>query len=101
MGTERLARMAAPAPDAYSWRAGMKTSERGYGWKWQQARVQYLAEHPLCVMCEAEGKLKGATVVDHIVPHRGDDKLFWRRSNWQGLCASHHSSDKQRAEAGT
>jgi hypothetical protein len=24
--------------------------------------------------------------------------LFWRRSNWQALCATHHSRDKQREE---
>lgn len=32
-----------------------------------------------------------ATVVDHIVPHRGDQKLFWDRSNWQPLCEHHHN----------
>lgn len=33
-----------------------------------------------------------ATVVDHIIPHRGDQKLFWDRSNWQALCKSCHDS---------
>ena len=23
--------------------------------------------------------------MDHIVPHRGDQKLFWNRGNWQPL----------------
>ena len=32
-----------------------------------------------------------ATVVDHIVPHRGDQKLFWDRGNWQPLCEHHHN----------
>ena len=32
-----------------------------------------------------------ATVVDHIKPHRGDQKLFWDRSNWQPLCEHHHN----------
>jgi 5-methylcytosine-specific restriction endonuclease McrA len=90
---------AIPSANPDSWRAGKTTSERGYGWKWQQEREQYLAEHPLCVMCDAEGRLVGATVVDHITPHRGDQKLFWRRSNWQSLCATHHSSHKQRQES--
>jgi 5-methylcytosine-specific restriction protein A len=31
-----------------------------------------------------------ATVVDHIVPHRGNQKLFWDRKNWQSLCKTHH-----------
>lgn len=30
-------------------------------------------------------------VVDHIKPHRGDQKLFWDRRNWQPLCEHHHN----------
>jgi hypothetical protein len=41
-------------------------------------------------MCEAEGKLTPATVVDHIVPHRGDRRLFWDKTNWQPLCKRCH-----------
>ncbi|WP_400245601.1 HNH endonuclease [Niallia sp. JL1B1071] len=36
------------------------------------------------------GKLEKATVVDHIVPHRGDQDLFWDETNWQPLCKSCH-----------
>lgn len=83
-----------------SWRADKGTStQRGYGYKWQKARAAYLAKHPLCVTCETEGMVTAATVVDHIVPHRGDMAIFWDSSNWQGLCVTHHSSDKQRAES--
>jgi 5-methylcytosine-specific restriction protein A len=32
-----------------------------------------------------------ATEVDHIIPHKGDMKLFWDSDNWQGLCKSCHS----------
>ncbi|WP_396127368.1 HNH endonuclease [Edaphobacter acidisoli] len=32
-----------------------------------------------------------AAHTDHIIPHRGDKKLFWDRSNWQPLCATCHS----------
>lgn len=84
---------------AGSWRTSEQTSaQRGYGYKWQQARAQFLREHPLCVMCQAVGRVEAATVVDHITPHRGDRSLFWRRSNWAPLCAHHHSSEKQREE---
>ena len=65
-------------------------SSRGYGSAWQKARKQYLSAHPLCVMCMKEGQYRKATVVDHIIPHRGDEKLFWDRSNWQSLCKRHH-----------
>jgi hypothetical protein len=39
-----------------------------------------------------------AVVVDHIVPHRGDMKLFWDSGNWQSLCKTCHDSFKQRQE---
>ncbi len=65
-------------------------SRRGYNSRWQKARVRYLHSHPLCVECKKAGKLTQATVVDHIVPHRGDQKLFWDESNWQPLCKPCH-----------
>ncbi|MBQ9664807.1 MAG: HNH endonuclease [Oscillospiraceae bacterium] len=66
-------------------------SARGYGRAWQKARQRYLAAHPLCVECMKEGKYVKATDVDHIIPHRGDKRLFWDEGNWQALCHSHHS----------
>lgn len=89
-----------PTMQTGSWRTdGMSSTQRGYGYKWQQARLVFLREHPLCVMCQAEGLMTVATVVDHIIAHRGDQSLFWRRSNWQSLCSTHHSRDKQREES--
>lgn len=84
---------------AGSWRTSDQTSsQRGYGYKWQKAREGFLRSHPLCIRCQAEGRVEAATVVDHRVPHRGDQALFWDRSNWQSLCTTHHSRDKQREE---
>ena len=37
-----------------------------------------------------QGRLVKATVVDHIIPHRGDAKLFWDEGNWQSLCKNCH-----------
>lgn len=82
-----------------SWRGDKRSaSERGYTWRWQKARNTFLRENPLCVECRSEGRVTEAQVVDHIVPHRGDQKLFWDRANWQSLCKLHHDSDKQRLE---
>lgn len=99
LGTQG-ARLETLNPD--SWRSDKRTSaQRGYGYKWQQARAGWLRAHPLCVMCEElDQRVTAATVVDHKVPHRGDMALFWQTSNWQSLCARHHSSHKQREEAG-
>ena len=66
------------------------TKEKGYNHRWKLARKAYLHSHPLCVRCQAVGRLTPATVVDHIVPHRGDPILFWDESNWQALCKSCH-----------
>lgn len=66
--------------------------KRGYGSKWQRESREFLKNHPLCVMCMAENppKYTKATVVDHKVPHRGNQLLFWDRNNWQPLCKKHH-----------
>lgn len=65
-------------------------AERGYGWQWQKASKRFLRAHPLCARCKAKGRLTAATVVDHVIPHRGDHTLFWDEKNWQPLCKSCH-----------
>ena len=65
--------------------------ERGYSSAWRKARAGYLAHHPLCVHCEANGRVVAATDVDHIIDHKGDKELFWDKNNWQPLCKTHHS----------
>lgn len=88
-----------PTMQAGSWRTSDQTAaQRGYGYKWQKACEGFLRSHPLCVMCRAEDRVTAATVVDHKIPHRGDQALLWDRGNWQSLCATHHSRDKQREE---
>ncbi len=64
--------------------------ERGYDARWKEARLQFIGEHPLCVECESGGRLEAASVVDHVVPHRGDVSLFWDIANWQSLCKRCH-----------
>jgi 5-methylcytosine-specific restriction protein A len=49
-------------------------------------------------MCTQQGKSIAATVVDHVVPHRGDMALFWDPKNRQSLCDTCHNSHKQRLE---
>lgn len=66
------------------------SAKRGYNSKWRKLSKQYLRKHPMCVRCMAEGRYVPATVVDHIIPHRGDKNLFWNESNWQALCKPCH-----------
>ena len=78
-----------------------KTStQRGYGHKWRKLRKAFLSTHPLCVFCNTKGRIAQATVVDHIIPHKGDQRLFWDVSNWQPLCKKCHDSDKKIIEGG-
>jgi len=72
--------------------------QRGYTSAWQKARVAYLAQHPLCVFCERDGRVTAAVVVDHVEAHHGDHEMFWEPDNWQPLCKWHHDSTKQREE---
>lgn len=51
---------------------------------------RYLQSNPPCAACMKEGLLTPATVVDHIIPHRGDQRLFWDEHSWQPLCKSCH-----------
>lgn len=61
-------------------------SSRGYGSRWQKARLIFLKEYPICALCQDEL----ASVVDHIIPHKGDQELFWDVKNWQPLCKRCH-----------
>jgi 5-methylcytosine-specific restriction protein A len=76
------------------------THDQLYGRRWRAARAGHLRNHPLCVMCKADGRTTEAVIVDHVTPHRGDQKLFWNKSNWQSLCKTHHDATKQRMEHG-
>ena len=74
------------------------STQRGYGYKWQVASKGFLRTHPLC-QCpdcdEGRKRVTVATIVDHIIPHRGDMKLFWNRNNWQAMSKPCH--DKKTA----
>lgn len=83
-----------------SWRSDKATStQRGYGYAWQQARLVHLNSHPLCVYCERDDRVTAASVVDHVIPHRGDMTLFWDRTNWQSLCRPCHDIVKKLEES--
>lgn len=76
------------------------SAERGYDHIWRRERKKFLKENPLCIDCYADGRLTTATDVDHQIPHRGDRKLFWDRSNWRARCHSHHSRKTAKEDGG-
>ncbi len=68
------------------------STARGYDHRWRKARLLFLAQNPVCVVCRATGVFKPAAVVDHIQPHNGDPMLFWDPANWQSLCVRCHNT---------
>lgn len=73
-------------------------AQRGYGSKWQRYRLRFLRRQPLCVRCQAEGRVTAAQVVDHVQPHKGDPVLFWSVTNHQALCKSCHDRKTARED---
>lgn len=65
------------------------STERGYGYGWQQRRAAFLKANPWCVVCGEK-----ATDADHIVPKAmgGTDD----DSNLQPMCHKHHSAKTMR-----
>src|SRR5262245_11080044 len=64
--------------------------------RWRRLRRQVLDDEPLCRHCRHEGRVEPATEVDHIIPHRGDEVLFWDARNLQPLCGAHHRAKTRR-----
>jgi 5-methylcytosine-specific restriction enzyme A len=66
------------------------STQRGYDARWRRYRIMFLHEHPLCVECLKKDRITASTVVDHIVPHKGNYNLFWDETNHQALCKECH-----------
>ncbi len=60
---------------------------------WRARRLEQLTREPLCQYCQRMGRVTGATVADHIEPHRGDETRFWH-GELQSLCKFCHDSVK-------
>lgn len=75
---------------------------RSWYWskRWRAERVAFLAAHPLCRECERKGRIVPAAVVDHIVPHKGNEGAFWDAGNWQPLCKPCHDAKTAREDGG-
>jgi 5-methylcytosine-specific restriction protein A len=63
--------------------------------QWVKLRQIQLSKHPLCIACQAEGRIIAASVVDHLFPwsHISEQAFFINR--FQSLCATHHATKTQ------
>lgn len=65
---------------------------------WKRLRLEQLRQEPLCAFCARAGRLSPATVVDHVVPHKGDERLFFDPQNLASVCRHCHDGAKQQQE---
>lgn len=68
--------------------------------QWQALRRHQLTMQPFCAECLKAGKYMLASEVDHVVPHRNDEALFYDPLNLQSLCHSCHSTKTAREDGG-
>lgn len=57
----------------------------------KRTRPYVLSRDPVCVDPHKIGCHAPSTVVDHIIDHNGDPKLFFDLKNLRGLCESCHN----------
>ena len=85
-------------------KAPRRISAEYHGWYslpiWtDDLRPAQLLREPFCRVCAARGVRTRATVVDHIVPHRGNWARFTDRGNLQSLCKTCHDRKTAREQA--
>jgi 5-methylcytosine-specific restriction endonuclease McrA len=66
---------------------GRQNIDDMYDSSWEKYRIKFLAVNPRCYSCGDK-----ATVVDHVTPHKGDDKLFKQLDNHIPLCSRCHNT---------
>ena len=76
----------------------MKPRTKMYGTqRWRRQSRAWIVRHPLCVLCEARGRITAAMVCDHVEPHGGDPVKFWA-GPFQSLCKPCHDGTKAELE---
>jgi 5-methylcytosine-specific restriction endonuclease McrA len=76
------------------------TPHQQYKWlyktpRWVKESKQFLRLNPICYYCDDK-----ATLVNHRIPHKGNETLFWQVRNWQPACKHCHDSLIKKLENG-
>lgn len=98
LSTARQVRDAKYSPDAQV-RRWYKSA------RWQALRLEVLTRD--LYTCRQTGALltgkhpePNSPVVDHKIPHRGDERLFWDINNLQAVSKEYHDGEKRSQEQG-
>ena len=63
--------------------------DKYYGGTWKRIRAAYIAAHPLCEVCQNDGRLTPASIVHHKIRLTEGGANDW--DNLQSLCSECHS----------
>lgn len=71
--------------------------------RWQALRLEVLARdlytcRQTGVLLTGKSPAPNSPVVDHVIPHKGDERLFWDPNNLQAVSKAYHDSDKRKME---
>lgn len=71
--------------------------------RWQALRLEVLARdlytcRQTGVVLTGKSPAPNSPVVDHVIPHKGDERLFWDPNNLQAVSKAYHDSDKRKME---
>lgn len=75
--------------------------------RWKELRRQYLQAHPLCERCEAEGYVRSAVDLHHVVPvetgktQQEMERLAFDVNNLRALCIPCHIATHKEMGKGT
>lgn len=72
-----------------------RSADPYHSYRWTRLSRAFRSEHPLCAMCQKEGRITPAAVVDHIIPYPVCDDFF-DRNNLQSLCEKCNHDKGQR-----
>lgn len=61
--------------------------DRMYDHEWEKYRTRFLSINSTCYACGTK-----ASVVDHLIPHKGDETLFKKLDNHIPLCKRCHDT---------
>jgi len=83
-----------------AWVKKADAPKRISGRKLQKLRADLFRQSPLCVVCQAEGRITAATERDHIVPLSQTQKDEASNVGMQALCHACHEAKSKRERRG-
>lgn len=66
--------------------------------RWRRRSRDQLTAHPLCNRCSTDHRPVAATVANHVIPHKGNEALFWE-GELESVCAPCHDGAIRSEEA--